>query len=245
MYLALCDALRYIYTVDVQKKERWLMFNTIADTYDKANRWITFGCDILWRKAVVAAIPNTAKTLLDIASGTMDVAIAAASQHPNLSAITAMDMAQDMLHIGEQKCKQKNIDIIQPLVADVHNIPLNTAAMDAITVSFGIRNFEHLDTAFTEMHRVLNTNGHLVILETCQPQSKLLRYFNYLYLKCWVQWVGKTFTKDPSAYTYLMNTIKTFHSPSTLKQKLLNAGFQHVDISFHMLQSVQIIHAHK
>ena len=221
------------------------MFDGIASTYDKVNRWITFGSDVYWRNKLVQKISLTASSLIDVASGTMDVAITAVKNCPQLKHVIALDMAKEMLDIGEKKCEAMGISKIVKQVADVHQLPFNDNAHDAITVSFGIRNFESLPTAFKEMHRVLKPKGDLIILESCQPKNRLLRFLNNVYLRFWVIPIGSFFSGERSAYSYLMESIEAFSSPEELKQALLSAGFKKVEIEFVMFQSVQIIHAIK
>jgi demethylmenaquinone methyltransferase/2-methoxy-6-polyprenyl-1,4-benzoquinol methylase len=228
----------------ISKKERWVMFDSISATYDTVNRFITFGTDVVWRTNLLSLISPSATDMLDVASGTMDVAIGAAKKFPQLN-IIALDMAKDMLSIGELKCRNASIISIQPMIADVHHIPLNTNAMDVVTVAFGIRNFEHLKTAFSEMYRVLKPGGQLLILESCQPKNTWLRCLNALYLKAWVVPIGGVLSGKKNAYRYLLNSIASFHSPEALTTMLKTAGFSCVEVSFLMAQSVQLIHAIK
>ena len=221
------------------------MFDGIAATYDKINRWITFGSDIYWRNTMVSKISTKASNLLDVASGTMDVAITAVNKCPNLASITALDMAKDMLSIGEKKCQDKGIEKISAMVADVHELPFDQSSYDAVTVSFGIRNFDNLPTAFKEMHRVLKTGGELIILESCQPKSTVLRVLNNLYLRWWVQPIGGLLSGKKAAYSYLMETIESFSTPEELSEMLKKTGFLEVKVKRVMFQSVQLIHAVK
>ena len=221
------------------------MFDSIASTYDKINRWITFGSDIYWRNAMVNKISSKATSLLDVASGTMDVALTAVKKCQQLQLVTALDMAKDMLLIGEEKCRKIGVTKIKSVVADVHEMPFSDNTYDALTVSFGIRNFEHLNDAFSEMHRVLNNGGSLIILESCQPRNRLLKILNHCYLKYWVQPIGGVFSGKKAAYSYLMETIESFSTPEELKNMLIAAGFSKVEIKFVMFQSVQIIYAVK
>lgn len=235
----------YIKYMVPSKKERWVMFDAIANTYDQINRCITFGFDIYWRNAMVSKISKKAFNLLDVASGTMDVAITAAKKCKQLTSITALDMAKDMLSIGEEKCQKKGIKMISSLVADVHHLPFNAQSYDAVTVSFGIRNFEKLDAAFKEVHRVLKTGGELIILESCQPKNPFMRVLNNLYLRWWVQPIGGIMSGKKAAYSYLMETIETFSTPEELSEMLKSAGFSTVNVHLVMFQSVQMIYAIK
>jgi len=221
------------------------MFNKIARTYDFINRLITFGMDVNWRKHLISHIPDSATQLLDIASGTMDVALTAAKKHPNLTSIVALDMAENMLDIGLEKCEKAGVNNIQKKVADIHDLPFESNTFDAASVSFGIRNFEHLDRAFSETHRVLKDDGLFLILESCQPANPFMKFFNGIYLNTWVRLMGILFSGHGDSYGYLAKSIQSFHTPQQLKLALLSAGFKNVTIRYFMFQSVQLIHATK
>ncbi len=221
------------------------MFNQIAKTYDLINRLITFGMDINWRNSMINELPKPCEKLLDIASGTMDVAITAAKKRSDIKSIVAMDMAENMLDIGIKKSRKLNLGVIEKKVADIHKLPYESAVFDAATVSFGIRNFEQLDQAFTETFRVIKENGTFIILESCQPQNMIMKFFNGIYLNTWVRLMGILFSGQGDSYGYLAKSIQAFYSPNELKKMLLNAGFKHVSIRYFMFQSVQLIHATK
>ena len=221
------------------------MFNKISKTYDLINRFITFGMDINWRNQMIRLWPDQCDQLLDIASGTMDVAISAIKIRPDIKSIIALDMAENMLEIGAKKCQSLSIHQIQKKVADIHHLPYQDQSFDAATVSFGIRNFEKLDIAFNETHRVLKSGGKFIILESCQPKSKLLAFLNNIYLKTWVRGMGILFSGNGDSYGYLAKSIQTFHSPEELKEMLVQSGFRNVNIRYFMFQSVQLIHATK
>ena len=221
------------------------MFNKIAKTYDFINRLITFGMDIRWRKAMIRKIPKSTNSILDIASGTMDVAITMAKSRTDKLSIIALDMAETMLDIGLKKCKKLKISTIKKVVADIHKLPFESETFDAATVSFGIRNFEHLDQAFKETQRVLKQDGTFIILESCQPQNFIMRFFNGIYLNTWVRLMGILFSGHGDSYGYLAKSIQTFYSPNELKELLFTAGFKQVEIRYFMFQSVQLIHAIK
>lgn len=221
------------------------MFNAISKTYDRVNRLMTLGLDVFWRNALVKSLPMTCNLVLDLASGTMDVAIAIQKNRPDVRRIIALDMAKDMLDIGTKKCEANQIKIIEPLVADVHQLPFDDAVFDAVTVSFGIRNFERLDRAFSEAYRVLKPGGVCLILESCQPSNPWLRWLNGVFLHGWVRLVGRLVSGHSDSYAYLAATIQTFDSTTSLCQRLTTAGFQTVTPRFFMAQSVQLIHAVK
>ncbi len=221
------------------------MFNQIAKTYDFINRLITFGMDIKWRNRMIDILPKSCEKLLDIASGTMDVAITAADKRPDIKSIVAMDMAENMLDIGLKKSQKLNLNAIEKKVADIHKLPFHAEAFDAATVSFGIRNFENLDQAFSETFRVIKEGGGFIILESCQPNNIIMKFFNGIYLNTWVRLMGILFSGHGDSYGYLAKSIQAFYSPIELKKMLLTAGFKHVSIRYFMFQSVQLIHATK
>lgn len=229
----------------ISKKERWVMFNAISKTYDRVNRLMTFGLDVFWRKALVQSLPVPCDTVLDLASGTMDVAIAIQKNRPDIRRIIALDMARNMLDIGVKKCADAQIDSIEPLVADVHKLPFNESEFEAVTVSFGIRNFERLSCAFEEAYRVLKPGGVFLILESCQPKKPLLRWLQGMFLHGWVRLVGRLVSGHSDSYAYLAATIQAFDSTESLSQALTQAGFKTVTHRFFTLQSVQLIYAVK
>ena len=221
------------------------MFNKISKSYDLINRFITFGLDIKWRKEVINKLPMPCKNVLDIASGTMDVAIQMTESRPDIKKIIALDMAKDMLNIGSEKCNKKSITKIKPVISDVHNMPYPNEAFCAATVAFGIRNFENLPKAFKEIYRVLKTKSSFIILESCQPINPIMKFLNGIYLNTWVRLMGILFSGHGDSYGYLAKSIQTFYSPEQLRDMLLKTGFKKVNIQYFMFQSVQLIHAIK
>ena len=155
---------------DLGKKEQVTkMFDTISGDYDGLNRVISFGIDIKWRKKVVKIVKeNNPDTILDIATGTGDLAINLAET--NATKIIGLDISSGMLEIGKTKIKNKALDSkIEMILADSENMPFEDNTFDAITVAFGIRNFESLENGLKEIYRVLKPNGTFVILETSMP----------------------------------------------------------------------------
>ena len=221
------------------------MFNQIASSYDFINRLITFGMDVSWRKQVVNRLPSNCRSVLDIASGTMDVAIAIATNHVNKPSVIALDMAENMLSIGQQKCQDLGIESIQTVVADVHQLPFKDGSFCSATVAFGIRNFEQLDVAFKEVFRVLSHGGDLIILESSNPSNACLRWMNRLFLNTWVRLMGLLFSGKGDSYGYLAKSIQEFESSAQLVQLLKQSGFTSVGVDYFMCQSVQLIHAKK
>lgn len=205
------------------------MFDTISGDYDGLNRVISFGIDIKWRKKVVniikAAQPNT---ILDIATGTGDLAINLAET--NAEKIVGLDISSGMLEIGKEKISRKNLsNKIEMVIGDSENLPFEDNAFDAITVAFGIRNFETLDTGLAEIYRVLKPNGTFVILETSVPTQPLYKSGYKFYTKNILPLIGKAFSKDRSAYKYLSDSASVFPYGEELNNILRNIGFINVE----------------
>jgi demethylmenaquinone methyltransferase/2-methoxy-6-polyprenyl-1,4-benzoquinol methylase len=189
---------------DLGKKEQVTkMFDTISKDYDGLNRVISFGIDVKWRRKVVKIVKEThPKTILDIATGTGDLAINLAQT--NAAKIIGLDISNGMLEIGKQKIKKKQLeDTIEMILGDSENMPFPDNSFDAITVAFGVRNFETLEKGLAEILRVLKPNGIFVILETSVPIKTPFKQGYYVYTKYILPIIGKLFSKDRSAYKKL------------------------------------------
>ena len=215
---------------DLGKKEQVTkMFDTISGDYDGLNRVISFGIDIKWRKKVVKIVKeNNPDTILDIATGTGDLAINLAET--NATKIIGLDISSGMLEIGKAKIKNKALDSkIEMILADSENMPFEDNTFDAITVAFGIRNFESLENGLKEIYRVLKPNGTFVILETSMPtKAPYLQGYKF-YTKNILPLIGKLFSKDRSAYKYLSESASAFPYGETLNNILRNIGFINVE----------------
>ncbi|MFV0564917.1 MAG: bifunctional demethylmenaquinone methyltransferase/2-methoxy-6-polyprenyl-1,4-benzoquinol methylase UbiE [Flavobacteriaceae bacterium] len=212
-----------------KKEQVTQMFNTISGDYDGLNRVISFGIDIKWRKKVVnmvkAANPDT---ILDIATGTGDLAINLAQT--NATKITGLDISSGMLEIGKQKIKNKGLELkIDMILGDSENIPFPDNSFDAITVAFGVRNFEHLERGLSEIYRVLKPQGSFVILETSVPVKTPFKQGYKLYTKYMLPAIGKLFSKDRSAYAYLSESASVFPYGEALNNILRKIGFINVE----------------
>ncbi len=205
------------------------MFDTISKEYDSINRIMTFGIDIKWRKRVVAIIAkNNPKKILDIASGTGDLAIMTAKK-TDAEEIIGVDISKGMLEIGEQKIKKANLsNRIKMQVADSENLPFETNYFDAICVAFGVRNFENLDIGIKEIHRVLKPNGVFVVLETSVPSLPIIKQLYLLHSNFLLPLFGKLFSKDPKAYSYLSESAKNFPYGKEFNNILEKNGFKEV-----------------
>jgi len=214
---------------DLGKKEQVTkMFDTISRDYDGLNRVISFGIDVKWRKKVVKLVEQTnPKSILDIATGTGDLAIALAKT--NADKIIGLDISSGMLDIGKQKILKKELEkTIEMVLADSENIPFEDNTFDAITVAFGVRNFETLEKGLKEILRVLKPNGIFVILETSVPTRTPFKEGYKFYTKYVLPKIGKLFSKDNNAYTYLSESASVFPYGEALNNILRKTGFINV-----------------
>ena len=189
---------------DLGKKEQVAtMFNNISKNYDGLNRVISFGIDVSWRKKVVKIVSkNNPQQILDIATGTGDLALMMSQLNP--TKIVGLDISEGMLEVGKQKISKANLsDKIEMVVGDSENMPFDDNTFDAITVSFGVRNFANLDKGLTEIRRVLKPNGTFVILETSNPTKFPFKQGYKFYTSFILPIIGKIFSRDKVAYSYL------------------------------------------
>jgi demethylmenaquinone methyltransferase/2-methoxy-6-polyprenyl-1,4-benzoquinol methylase len=208
-----------------KKEQVTKMFDTISKDYDGLNRVISFGIDIKWRKRVVALLKREApETILDIATGTGDLAIALVKT--GAKKIVGLDISPGMLEVGKDKIKHKNLDsTIEMVVGDSEKLSFATNSFDAVTVSFGVRNFETLETGLSEILRVLKPKGSLVILETSVPTKTPFKQGYHIYTKYILPRIGKLFSKDNSAYGYLSESAAVFPHGEIFNNILRKIGF--------------------
>jgi demethylmenaquinone methyltransferase/2-methoxy-6-polyprenyl-1,4-benzoquinol methylase len=210
----------------LSKKEQVAqMFDTISGNYDGLNRVISFGIDVKWRKKVLALVANAnPKSILDIATGTGDLAILMAKT--NAEKIIGLDISPGMLNVGKKKIADRNLsDKIEMLLADSEAMPFEDNTFDAITVAFGIRNFEHLEKGLSEILRVLKPTGVFVILETSNPTQTPYKQGYVFYTKYILPVIGKLFSKDNVAYGYLSESAAVFPFGEELNNILRKIGF--------------------
>lgn len=208
-----------------KKEQVTKMFDTISKNYDGLNRVISFGIDIKWRKKVVEILkkeqPNS---ILDIATGTGDLAIALTKT--GAKKIVGLDISPGMLEVGKEKVTNKNLDsTIEMVVGDSENLVFENNTFDAVTVSFGVRNFETLETGMAEILRVLKPNGTLVVLETSVPTKTPYKQGYSFYTKNILPLIGKIFSKDDSAYGYLSESASVFPHGESFNNILREIGF--------------------
>lgn len=215
---------------DLGKKEQVTqMFDTISKEYDGLNRVISFGIDIKWRKKVVKIVKQQQpKTVLDIATGTGDLAINLAET--SAEKIVGLDISPGMLSVGKEKVKAKQLDNrIDMIIGDSENMPFEDNTFDAITVAFGVRNFETLENGLKDILRVLKPGGTFVILETSVPTKFPFKLGYKVYSKFILPTIGKLFSKDKTAYKYLSESASVFPYGEALNNILRNIGFINVE----------------
>lgn len=218
-----------------KKEQVTQMFDNVSKEYDFLNRVLTFGLDVNWRKKVVKLVAkNKAKNILDIATGTGDLAI-------NLTKIkdaniTGLDISNGMLSIAKEKVKKKNLqDKITLILGDSEKLPFSDNQFDAITVAYGVRNFENLDKGLQEIYRVLKPNGVFVVLETSQPTIFPMKQLFQFYSKYVIPTVGGAFSKDKKAYNYLPESAANFPYGKAFNNILIKNGFinaQDIPVTF-------------
>ena len=215
---------------DLGKKEQVTkMFDTISKDYDGLNRVISFGIDIKWRKKVVEIVKKQQpKTILDIATGTGDLAINLAET--SAEEIVGLDISPGMLEVGKEKVKAKQLDNrVKMIIGDSENMPFEDNTFDAITVAFGVRNFETLENGLKDILRVLKPGGTFVILETSVPTRFPFKQGYKAYSKFILPSIGRLFSKDKTAYKYLSESASVFPYGEALNNILRNIGFINVE----------------
>lgn len=213
-----------------KKKQVEQMFDTISGNYDGLNRVISLGSDIKWRKKVVKMIAGKKpESILDIATGTGDLAIKFASK-TDASKIVGLDLSEGMLSVAKKKLNSTSFSNKVTFVqGDSEALPFEDNTFDAITVSFGIRNFENLEKGLSEILRVLKPKGLFVILETSVPTKTPFKQGYNFYTKTILPVIGKIFSKDKVAYRYLSESASVFPHGEVLNNILRKIGFIEVE----------------
>ncbi|MEQ8624098.1 MAG: bifunctional demethylmenaquinone methyltransferase/2-methoxy-6-polyprenyl-1,4-benzoquinol methylase UbiE [Vicingaceae bacterium] len=202
------------------------MFDNISHRYDFLNHFLSLGIDKLWRKKAVKLLKkDSPKRILDVATGTGDFALECLSLQPEK--VIGVDISKGMLQKGQEKVEKKNkSEIVELIYGDSENLPFENDSFDAITVAFGVRNFENLEVGLSEMKRVLRKGGKAVVLEFSKPKAFPIKQIYNLYFQRILPGIGKKVSKDASAYTYLPASVEAFPEGKAFEQILKNVGFQ-------------------
>jgi demethylmenaquinone methyltransferase/2-methoxy-6-polyprenyl-1,4-benzoquinol methylase len=207
------------------------MFDAIAGTYDLLNHALSLGVDKRWRAKGIASLqPFSPSRILDIATGTGDLAIA---MHKALKSehITGVDISEGMMEIGRRKAARSGCAAhISFERQDCLSLTYADNSFDAITSAFGVRNFEHIEKGIAEMYRVLKPGGHLMILELSHPRQFPVKQFYKLYAKTIIPGIGRLFSRDHMAYQYLPASIQTVPQGEIMAEILRRQGFGNVEV---------------
>lgn len=213
-------------TSDSKKQQVATMFNNVAGTYDFLNHFFSLGIDKLWRRKLVKLIgKSNPKLILDVATGTADLAIAESKLNPEK--IIGVDISEKMLDVGREKIK--NYPCIELQLGDSENLQFETDTFDAVSVSFGVRNFENVIAGLTEMRRVLKPEGKIFILEFSKPKNWFIQKIYYFYFCTVLPFIGKIVSKDASAYTYLPESVKIFPDGKKFVELMQYVGFKNIE----------------
>ena len=212
-----------------KKQQVAKMFDNIAFRYDFLNRFLTAGVDVWWRKKAILSLKEIhPQTILDVATGTGDVALLTYKLLDSKQ-IIGIDISDGMLALGREKIKKAKLEkVIQLVNADSEILPYEDNHFDAITVAFGVRNFEHLERGLTEMLRVLKPGGKLAVLEFSQPKNKLFKLMCAFYNNIIVPGAGRLFAKNKEAYSYLNHSAKAFPEREQFTAILNKCGYQNI-----------------
>ncbi len=202
------------------------MFNDIARRYDFLNHFLSLGIDRNWRKKAIAELAKVKhERILDVATGTGDLAIAASKTAPKH--ITGIDIAEQMLEIGRKKVAELGLaGLIKLQTGDSEALPFNDGAFDIVMCAYGVRNFEHLEAGLKEMCRVMEPGGKLVILEFSHPKKFPIRQLYKFYFKYILPLLGRVVSKNSNAYTYLPESVRAFPEGKVFCEKMVKCGFK-------------------
>jgi demethylmenaquinone methyltransferase/2-methoxy-6-polyprenyl-1,4-benzoquinol methylase len=212
-----------------KKEQVRTMFNNISQSYDFLNHFLSLGIDKLWRKKSIKLLrADQPRIILDVATGTGDFAIESLSLNPE--SVTGIDISELMLEKGQEKIRNKGYDkIIKLEKGDSENLAFDDNTFDAITVGFGVRNFEDLPKGLSEMCRVLKNGGKLVVLEFSKPSTFPFKQLYYLYFTKILPFIGSLVSKDKRAYSYLHESVDAFPEGKDFMDIMTKCGFGEVN----------------
>jgi len=215
------------YNTDNSKKEEVAeMFNNISPKYDFLNHLLSLGIDHLWRRKAIRMLKKEApKRVIDLATGTGDFALAALKLNPD--EIIGVDISEGMLEEGRKKVKKRGKeDIISMILGDSENLPFEDNEFDALTVGFGVRNYENLEKGLSDMLRVIKPGGTAIILEFSKPKKFPVKQFFRFYSKFIIPTIGKMVSKDNAAYEYLPESVTAFPEGEEFMDILRKVGYK-------------------
>ena len=219
------------YNQEQSKKEQVeQMFDNIAPTYDKLNHIMSLNIDRVWRRRVMRIVRRAkAHKIMDVATGTGDLAIAMAKR-VDRTQILGVDLSEEMLAVARRKVEKQGLEErIMLAKGDAENLDMVTSeSIDAATVSFGVRNFENIERGLSEIYRTLKPGGKLVVLEFSMPKNRLVRWVYSQYAHRLLPRIGGMISKDKRAYTYLPDSVEEFPAPERFAEILRGVGFKSV-----------------
>lgn len=202
------------------------LFDSISEHYDFLNHFLSFNIDKKWRRKAIKELSIGKDLVLDVATGTCDLAIEIINQK-KANHIIGIDLSKGMLDKGQEKIDRLNLsEIITLKQENCLNLSFEDNSFDAVVVAFGVRNFSDLLKGLKEINRVLKPNGEFIVLEFSKPKYSIISFFYNLYLNKILPLIGRLFSKHIYAYTYLPNTINEFVYGKKFIEKLNEAGFQ-------------------
>lgn len=219
------------YNEEQTKKEQVeQMFDNIAPTYDKLNHIMSLNIDRVWRRRVMRIVRRAkAHKIMDVATGTGDLAIAMAKRVDRIQ-ILGVDLSEEMLAVARAKVRKQGLEErIMLEKGDAENLVMVAdESVDAVTVAFGVRNFENMEQGLRELYRTIKHGGKLVVLEFSMPKNRLVRWIYRQYAHRLLPYVGGMISKDRRAYTYLPDSVEEFPAPEKFAQILKDVGFSKV-----------------
>lgn len=219
------------YNEEQSKKEQVeQMFDNIAPTYDKLNHIMSLNIDRVWRRRVMRIVRRSkAHKIMDVATGTGDLAIAMAKR-VDRTQILGVDLSEEMLAVARRKVEKQGLEErIMLEKGDAENLAMvGTESIDAATVAFGVRNFENIERGLSEIYRTLKPGGKLVVLEFSMPKNRIVRWVYSQYAHRLLPRIGGMISKDKQAYTYLPDSVEEFPSPERFAEILRGVGFKSV-----------------
>jgi demethylmenaquinone methyltransferase/2-methoxy-6-polyprenyl-1,4-benzoquinol methylase len=214
------------YSAEGSKKEQVAeMFDNISKRYDFLNHLLSLGIDKGWRRKVVKQVMSkNPQNVLDVATGTADLAIAL-GKAMNVE-VKGLDISAGMLEVGREKVAKRKLKNVELVLGDGENLPFADNTFDAVTVAFGVRNFENLEQGLGDIYRVIKPGGQLLVLEFSQPEKAPFKQLYNFYFKNILPGIGKLISKDSRAYTYLPESVQAFPYGDAFLKKLQDAGFK-------------------